>query len=149
MDKPIKSRHGLTRCGACRAHIHAAERPSATVCPFCGANLSSGRAILSLPTGRGGLLAASLFGLSMGGAMAGCGGSDATQADEPTTVDDGNANADDGSNANDGDDQYADDPPDDNNAVAEYGVAPSDEYETQPSDDYRPAARYGIAPSPR
>ena len=147
MHKPIKSRHGLTRCGACRAHIHAAERPSATVCPFCGANLLSGRAMSSLPSGRGGLLAASLFAMS----MAGCGGADTSHTDEPT-VDDGTASDDGNPNTNgdgQGDDQYADDPPDDNAPVAEYGVAPADDYETQPADDYRPAARYGIAPSPR
>lgn len=68
MDRPIRSRHGLARCRACRAHIHAAATPSATICPFCGENQ------LGIPkpqarskivaVGRGGLLAAGLMAFS-------------------------------------------------------------------------------------
>jgi len=124
MSKPAKSRHGLTRCTACRTHIRAEERPSLTTCPFCGANLHRSTRGFSLPTGRGGVLAASLFALS----AAGCGGDG---AEEPATVEPADDTAGDDTSSNDGpsnddpaDDQYADDPVDDNTAVAEYGIAP-------------------------
>ena len=141
MDKPIKSRHGLTRCTVCRAHIHADERPSGTDCPFCGANLHRSRGRISLPTGRGGLLAASLFAF----AAAGCSGGDAS--DDSTSVEPGDDNSGDDNSGNDNtglDDQYADDPPDDNAAVAEYGVPP-DRYEGE-SEEPPPEPVYGVPP---
>ncbi|MCA9661805.1 MAG: hypothetical protein KC486_25930 [Myxococcales bacterium] len=131
MSKPIRSREGLTRCAACRAHIHAAERPSETECPFCGATLRDATPRRPVISGRGGLLAAALFAF---GATA-CGGGEA--ADEDTTVepedtsggddaiDDG---ADDGADdgiADDGsDDGYDEDGSDGPPAVALYGVPP-------------------------
>lgn len=84
MDRPTRSRHGLTRCRACRAHIHTADRPSDTTCPFCGENqLGIPRAQARgtiLAVGRGGLLAAGLMAFS---AM-GCGGSE--EAPTPPVV---------------------------------------------------------------
>lgn len=140
MQKPIKSVHDLTRCTACRAHIRAADRPSQTDCPFCGANLHTGRARITLPTGRGTLLAASLLAFSA------CGGGQ-SEASEPTdtTVEPSDPSA----NQNqDPPDQYDPEPADDHNAVAEYGVSP-DEYAEEPADDPPPMARYGLPPSPR
>jgi len=143
--KPIKSRHGLTRCTACRSHIRAAERPSGTSCPFCGANLVTGRRRITAPTGRSGLVAGALLAFS----VTACGGS-SPEADEPTQQvadDDAPVTSEDPPPA---DDQYADDPADDNAAVAEYGMAmPEDEYEDEPADSPRPSPRYGLAPGPR
>lgn len=78
MDRPMRSRHGLTRCRACRAHIHAAAKPSETTCPFCGENQlgiprSQARGTI-VAVGRGGILAAGLMAFS----ALGCG------ADDPT-----------------------------------------------------------------
>ena len=130
MSKPTKSRHGLTRCTVCRAHIEAAERPSQTDCPFCGANLHRSRGRI-LPTGRGGILAASLLAFS---ATACGGGDDASDGD--TTVEPGDDTS--------GDDGYSDTPPDDNGAVAEYGIPP-DQYGGG-SDDPPDEPMYGVPP---
>lgn len=135
MTKPIKSRHGLTRCCACRAHIRAAATPSATVCSFCGANLHAGPAEAHTPRGRGGILAASLLAFS----AVGCGAQQAGDDPADTTV-----SADDGA----GGDQYDPEPADDNAAVAEYGVSP-DAFEDDAADDPRPTPRYGLPPSRR
>lgn len=140
MTKPIKSRHGLTRCRACRAHIQAADTPSATVCPFCGANLHAGASRISLPSGRGGILAASLLAFS----AAGCGGGQA-QVEDDQTVSSDNTNDAPPDTAND---QYDPQPADDNAAVAEYGVSP-DAFEDDTADDPRPTPRYGLPPSRR
>ena len=147
MQKPIKSTHDLTRCTACRAHIRAAERPSSTDCPFCGANLHTGRALITLPTGRGTLLAASLLAFSA------CGGGQ-SEASEPTdtTVEPTDTTAepaDPSANQNqDPPDQYDPEPADDHNAVAEYG-APLDDYAEEPADDPPAMPRYGLPPSRR
>jgi len=84
MSLPSRSNHGLTRCRACRAHIHAAERPSLTVCPFCGENQlglarsqARGRLIVA---GRGGALAAGLLAFT----ALGCGSETADPPPEPT-----------------------------------------------------------------
>src|SRR5690606_15096239 len=58
------SRHGLTRCPACRAHVRAEETPGSTDCPFCGADVGTARSHTIAAAGRGGVLAASLFALS-------------------------------------------------------------------------------------
>lgn len=159
MTKPIKSTHDLTRCTACRAHIRAADRPSGTHCPFCGANVRTGRALISLPRGRGSLLAASLLALS----ASGCGGGQAATEPADTTTEpretepstdpaDTTAEPSDPSaNQNqEPPDQFEPQPADDNNAVAEYGVVPSpDEYEAEPADNPPPMPRYGLPPSRR
>lgn len=147
MSKPTKSRHGLTRCTVCRAHIEAAERPSETDCPFCGANLHRSRGRV-LPTGRGGILAASLLAFS---ATACGGGDDASDGD--TTVEPGddtsggndNAGNDNGGNDNAGDDGYDDTPPDDPGPIAEYGMPP-DQYEGGAVDDSPDEPMYGVPP---
>ncbi len=135
MTLPRKSRDGLTRCPACRAHVVAAERPSLTVCPFCGANQHRATHRLA-PIGRGGVLAASLLAFTAVGCGAGSG-------DDDTSVssDDGSSGGDDGA----GDDRYSDDPPDDNTAVAEYGVAP-DAYQSGSSDPPPDEPMYGVPP---
>ena len=147
MSLPIKSRQNLTRCAACRAHIVAADAPSATECPFCGANLHRDRGARWLPSGRGALLAASLIGFS----ASACGGGQPAEDDSNSSVSSGDEpvasdepTGDDGS----GDDQYDPDPADDGAGIAEYGVA-ADEYEEEPADSPAPMARYGMAPSQR
>lgn len=137
MSLPRRSRDGLTRCPACRAHIVAAERPSETVCPFCGANQHRTRIRLA-PVGRGGILAASLLAF---GAM-GCGGGGTSDGDTSVSSDDGTTGGDDGTG---GDDQYDDQPPDDSRAVAEYGIAP-DEYERESPDPPPDEPMYGVPP---
>ncbi|MFK7988537.1 MAG: hypothetical protein AB8I08_21135 [Sandaracinaceae bacterium] len=120
MTLPIKSRHGLTRCGVCRAHIQAAERPSETDCPFCGANLLRGGPRLTRPSGRGGVLAASLlaFGLTA------CGAEEAPVPDPAPIAAEEPADP----AADPAADPVADDfeptPAEDNAAVAEYGARP-------------------------
>ncbi|MFK7988538.1 MAG: hypothetical protein AB8I08_21140 [Sandaracinaceae bacterium] len=158
MSLPIKSRHGLTRCSVCRTHIQAADRPSDTNCPFCGANLHRGGARITHAATRGGVLAASLLAFS----LTACGGGDEPADEDPSTQTDNS-----GGETPGGDDQYSDDPADDPNGVAEYGVSPDqysedpaeepnvvaeygvspdDEYEEEPADEMRPSARYGMAP---
>lgn len=77
MTRKIKvSRHGLTRCPSCLSHIQLAADARLTACPFCEASLLAtpepavgklGTLIQgALATGRSGLLAASLLGLSVG-----------------------------------------------------------------------------------
>ena len=126
MSKPIKSRHGLTRCTVCRAHIEAAERPSLTDCPFCGANLLRGGSTISAP-GRGGLIAASLLAFSV---ACGGGGDDSVSSDDTTTEPTGGDEDPNATVSSDDPDQYDPDPADDNTAVAEYGVA-ADDYEEE------------------
>jgi hypothetical protein len=73
------TRHGMTNCPQCHAHIRVAAQLAATVCPFCEAHLKD-----VLPAGdlgrlsglsrvaqasRSGVLAASILGLS---GLAGC-----------------------------------------------------------------------------
>ena len=75
------SRHGLTRCPTCSAHIKVAFVLAETACPFCEASLQSAMSskdegmlhILSasLMVGRSSLIAASLLGLSLGAGV-GC-----------------------------------------------------------------------------
>ncbi len=159
MSLPIKSRHGLTRCTVCRAHIQAGDRPSDTDCPFCGANLLRGGSRITQATTRGGVLAASLLAFS----LTACGGGDEPVEPDPSTqsdntggetpsgddqysddpADDPNGVAEYGMPA---DDQYSDEPAEDPNMVAEYGVSPDDEYEAEPAEEMRPVARYGMAP---
>lgn len=169
MPKPIQSRHGLTRCTACRAHIRAADRPSATVCPFCGANLRTGRPLISLPSGRGGILAASLLAFS----AAGCGGTDADTSNEPaitaepTGEDPAGGTAPSANQNQPEDDPGYDDSVPDPVAVEAYGAPPpeddpsqdqpveddpqadDDSFRPRPSDEHRPAPRYGLAPGRR
>jgi hypothetical protein len=67
------SRHNLTVCPRCEAHIQVAADMRDTVCPFCQAALvaapvarvMSGALRGALSTGRSGLLAAGLLGLSV------------------------------------------------------------------------------------
>ena len=109
-----KSRHGLTRCPACRAHVHAGETPSTTECPFCGANVREGHARVAIAAGRGGILAASLLALTA------CGASSSPETtepvDEPVTTED--------SQNTEGEDQFDPSPSDDPPAVDAYGIAP-------------------------
>lgn len=122
MTLPIKSRHGLTRCGVCRAHIQAGERPSETDCPFCGANLLRGGPAITRPTGRGGVLAASLlaFGLTACGADEPPAQLDPAPigAEEPTAGDPADPAEPTGT------DGFAPDQAPEPNAVAEYGARP-------------------------
>ena len=62
---PTRSRHGLTRCPECRAHVRAGARPSELVCPFCVSRKPASR-------GRSGALAVSLVAFS----ALGCGPSE-------------------------------------------------------------------------
>ena len=80
MVRKVKvTRHGMTNCPTCHAHIRVASSLSDTVCPFCGAMLKD-----VLPAGdvgrlsglsrvahasRSGVVAASILGLS---GLAGC-----------------------------------------------------------------------------
>jgi len=142
MSKPTRSRHGLTRCTVCRAHIEAAARPSETDCPFCGANLHRSRGRV-LPSGRGGVLAASLLAFS----ATACGGGDEPADDTTVEPVDDTAGSDHGATDNDNgddDDGYDEAPPDDPNPVADYGIAP-DEYGLEP-DDPPDEPMYGVAP---
>ena len=67
------SRHGLTTCPGCRAHIRLAAEVRQTVCIFCGTELIPSSVIQSamrtvadvVRYGRGGLIAASLLGASV------------------------------------------------------------------------------------
>ena len=75
------SRHGLTRCPSCSAHIKVAFVLAETACPFCEASLQSAMSSkdegmlhmlsTSLMVGRSSLIAASLLGLSLGAGV-GC-----------------------------------------------------------------------------
>jgi predicted RNA-binding Zn-ribbon protein involved in translation (DUF1610 family) len=135
MTTPVKSVHDLTRCTACRAHIRAAERPSATECPFCGANLRSGQPRIALPSGRGSMLAASLLALSA------CGGGQT--APEPITDDTASEPAETSAIES----EPAPEPvePAGENEV-QNDVAEPDEYAEEPADEMAPAPRYGLAP---
>ena len=71
MKKILVSRHGLTGCPGCGAHIRLAESAEQTECPFCGASLLRARSLRGLvASGRSGFLAASLVGLTV---LGGCG----------------------------------------------------------------------------
>jgi len=63
MTLPIRSRHGLTRCRACRAHIQTGPTPSRTVCPFCGVHQRGEPKARPriVAVGRGSILAAGLL----------------------------------------------------------------------------------------
>lgn len=138
---PIRSRDGLTRCSACRAHIHASDRPSTTECPFCGATVSAGRPRISLPGGRGGLLAASLL------ALGACGGPSTPPAENAKHEDTGSTMTA-GSNENENEDALVEEVPPEEQLpppMPAYGMAPRDRYQTrpeQPPDE----PMYGIAP---
>lgn len=127
-----KSRHGLTRCPACRAHVRAGESPSTTECPFCGANLREGRARVAIAAGRGGLLAASLLALSACGASSSGEGTTAP-ATEPITTED-NQNT-------EGEDHFDPPPSEEPTPVEAYGIAPSDRPEGPPDEPL-----YGLPP---
>lgn len=151
MTLPIKSRHGLTRCPSCRAHIQAGATPSTTACPFCGATLHSAPASVAISRGRGGLLAASLLAFG----AAGCGGSQAqdesatesTQSDTSGSIDtsattETSESESDNTNNEDAEETAT---PGDNTAVAAYGGAP-DSFSETPADTPRPTPRYGLPP---
>jgi hypothetical protein len=87
----------LVLCTACSRHARAEEAR----CPFCGGALAPPKPYRR-PSRAG--RAAILFGATLAGSAAGCGG---PQAAEPTTVEE--PPPDDG-------------PPDDGNVVPEYGV---------------------------
>ena len=131
-----RSRHGLTVCTGCRVHIRAADTPSGTVCPFCGATLTFAERRFAVPSGRAGLLAASLFAFS----ASACGSSEARP--EPTTQP-----------APDEEeepppDEY--DPADDPTMVEAYGIAPDedpDENQFRDDDEDPPdEPMYGVPP---
>ena len=105
------SRHGLVRCATCRRHIRAGERPSATDCPFCGANLAAGGGAVA--AGRGAVIAAGLLALS----LAGCGG----KTEPPVEPCETSCAPEEEPDAGDiFDAGMAEDPP----SVARYGIAP-------------------------
>lgn len=151
-----KSRHGLTRCPACGVHVRAAATPVLTDCAFCGANLAA-RVIRRPLTGRGAIVAAGLFSL------AACGNSE-TEPLSPDPDDTVHSDQNDRIEPPDPDDHSMFDPvvPDDNSAVAEYGIAPDDmpapeygappvemEMRVEPPDNNVVAPAYGIpAPPP-
>ncbi len=72
------TRHGLTACPSCHAHIRVADNLAETVCPFCSAGLADAfphlksrqlsRLARVAQAGRSGILAASLLGLTGMGA---------------------------------------------------------------------------------
>ncbi|MEM9188805.1 MAG: hypothetical protein AAGF12_06495 [Myxococcota bacterium] len=140
-----KSRHGLTRCPACGAHVRAAATPVLTVCPFCNTNIAD-RVIRRPVAGRGALVAASLLSLS-----ASCGGAE----QEPVSPDDPVANTDNPDDSTNNADNTGFDPnePDDNVAVAEYGAVPDpawdpDEPEPVPAPEYGAPAEEEEAQDP-
>ena len=77
MVRKVKiTRHGLTACPGCHAHIRVAENLADTVCPFCATALkdairSTGGSALSrvVKASRSGLVAASILGI---GGMSAC-----------------------------------------------------------------------------
>ncbi|MBX3269242.1 MAG: hypothetical protein KF729_03220 [Sandaracinaceae bacterium] len=125
MPRLPRSRHDLTRCLACRAHVRVA--PDAA-CPLCEAPL--GAAASARPFGRGGLLAAALLAF---GATA-CGAGSDGGADEPVAEDtsgedtsgDERAGGDDGRDGEPGGGGVEGDP-EDAPVVALYGVPPGRE----------------------
>ena len=143
------SRHGLTRCPACRAHMKIAAEVGQTVCPFCDETLhvaladgSSGGVLTAarglLATGRSGLLAASLLSLSV---ASGCG----VEEDDPP-ADTSNADADASGDAS-GDTTVEDVDNDDTQNVALYGLPPEDiQVDTAPDGGNEP--EYGVPPDP-
>lgn len=155
MAKNIKiSRHGLTSCPACSAHIRVADELHETACPFCGADLmaDAGGGVLSslrsaVSSGRSGLVAASLFGLT---ALAGCGDDEDPAADMSDTASDTQDMADDTA-----DDTMTDTPSDapDLEVQPLYGLPADMTPDTNPdatdaddAEDAPPAPLYGIAP---
>lgn len=66
------SRYGLTVCPKCRTHVQVDALQAQGGCPFCQSRPGTGAIARTLAaTGRSGLIAASLMGLSMG-PLAGC-----------------------------------------------------------------------------
>lgn len=61
------SRHGMTECPSCKAHIRVATKIAETACPFCNAELveAIGRGNRLGALGRSGMLAGALLGLSV------------------------------------------------------------------------------------
>lgn len=158
------SRHGLTCCPACQAHIQIAANVRETACPFCQAALIAtpepaagtltGLIQGALATGRSGLLAASLLGLSVG--VGACADEEDPEPTTDTQSADGTSGTSDTNVTTTPDSTMGDLyglPPDttpdpdvvtveDTNAVAEYGIPP-DIIEDAAEEDV-PAADYGL-----
>lgn len=131
MAKRIRvSRQGLTPCPGCHTHIKLSAQVEETSCPFCQTTIlveaaPSGVLALarSLAGSKSGLLAASLFGLS----LAACAG----------TPDNNNNN-------NDG--QIVQDASPDSPNQALYGAIPADRVATEPAPDQNTQPLYGAVP---
>ncbi len=138
--KHARSRSGLTRCPSCRAHVRAAESPTETVCPFCGAALTGAPSRMA-SAGRGGVLAASLLAFSCGG------GSGAAEPEEqPTVVNEppvGVVEPSDNQNEEEAQEQDDFEEAEEPVAVEAYGVAPAEPPRPPP------VPAYGVAPGPR
>ena len=133
------SRHGLTRCPACKQHIRLAPEIRETSCPFCSVSLvatASAGGLGALARGvaqhsRSSLLAASLLGLAT---LTGC-GSDEEEGDTSTA-------------------DVITDTSDVRNDVAIYGLPPEDvsadtndaDVTTDTSDVRNDVAVYGLPP---
>ncbi|HBQ19850.1 MAG TPA: hypothetical protein DEF51_54890 [Myxococcales bacterium] len=130
---PVRSRHGLTVCPRCRAHVEAGERPSTTVCPFCEKGTSISQ------VGRSGVLAGALLAFACGGAEA----PPPEQVEPQTQVDP--------------QPEVFEPAAEENVEVEAYGMPPEPEAELEPEpeeeapeppppDEARPHPMYGIAP---
>ena len=91
------SRHGLTRCPACKAHIQVALSLADTICPFCQATISDANIQGSagafgrlMGSGRSALIAASLLGVP---AMGACGDDTGSTPDDDVSTDTSSADA--------------------------------------------------------
>lgn len=137
------SRQGLTHCPSCQNHIRIASDVRETLCPFCQVTLTVSLAERSglvgktrgmLTSGRSGLLAASLLGMTM---VAGCSG----EEEDPTDT----AQAD--QSAGDAVDTTS---TDDTGAVALYGLPPEDVMDASSdavdTTDTGAVALYGLPP---
>jgi hypothetical protein len=144
MTPKIKvSRHNLTRCPACQAHIQLAATLRATVCPFCQTALTSapptpptmlsGLIHGALATGRSGLLAAGLLGLS----VSACSEEETNPPADTTSATDA---TDTNTDTNTDPDTT---PADDDMPVAEYGIPPDD---TASAPDSTMGDLYGLPP---
>jgi predicted RNA-binding Zn-ribbon protein involved in translation (DUF1610 family) len=145
---PIRvSRHRLSECPGCHAHITVDDAVAQTVCPFCGTQLTQGPDVssrgLSRLLGRGSkssLLAASLLGALTVTACEDDGGTsnagqDTNQTDSGTVGDTTADAASDVSGATD-----------DTGVVPLYGAPADVENDSQPLPD-APVAMYGQPPA--
>lgn len=140
------SRHGFTRCPACRSHVRVGEEPRAKECVFCGGSLGAARTQTVAAAGRGGVLAAALMAVSACGANAGTGASagDPFESAEETTEPERTNGADEVGDGVDETENGAEEPSDPP-PIAAYGIAPPEQPLPPPEvDDVRLQPLYGV-----